>query len=108
MRRGVKGGNQYDYTKPAPAPLIPRQDIFELAERVDRSGAVLVPLDEQDVRRVAERIRAAEPAFEAVAINLMWSFLNSSHEERVAEILADELPGVYISRSSEVVPQIRV
>ncbi|WP_345752603.1 hydantoinase/oxoprolinase family protein [Microbacterium rhizophilus] len=108
MRRGVKSGNQYDYTKPAPAPLIPRQDIFEVTERIDRSGAVLTPLDEAGVREAARAIGAAEPAFEAVAINLMWSFLNDAHEARVAEIVEEELPDVYISRSSEVVPQIRV
>lgn len=108
MRRGVKGGNQYDYTHPAPAPLIPRQDIFEVTGRIDRFGRELVPLDENGVRDIAARIAAAEPPFEAIAISLMWSFANPAHEERVSEIIAEELPGVYVSLSSEVVPQIRV
>lgn len=108
MRRGMKTGNQYDYTKPAPAPLIPRQDIFEVGERVNQFGEVLTPLDEAGVRAVAAEIKVAEPSFEAVAINLMWSFANPAHEQRVAEIIREELPGVYVSISSEVVPQIRV
>lgn len=108
MRRGVKSGNQYDYTKPAPAPLIRRQDIYEVHERINQFGEVVTPLDENHARAMAVKLKSAAPAYESVAINLMWSFTNPEHEEKIASIFRQELPNTYISMSSEVVPQIRV
>lgn len=108
MRRGVKTGNQYDYTTPAPEPLIKRQDIYEINERINQFGKVLTKLDENHVRAMAIKMRTVEPAYEAIAVNLMWSFANPKHEQRVAEILAEVMPDTYISVSSDVVPQIRI
>ena len=108
MRRGVKTGNQYDYTHSPEPSLIPRHDIFEVEERIDQFGSILTPLNEKDVRDIASKLRMAKPAFEAVAINLMWSFANPAHEKRIVEILKEELPSVYISVSSEVLPQVRI
>lgn len=108
MRRGVKTGNQYDYTVPAPPPLIKRKDIYEVNERMTQTGKAAEKLDENHVRAMAIKMRSAEPAYEAVAVNLMWSFANPHHEQRVATILQEELPNAYVSISSDVVPQIRI
>lgn len=108
MRRGVKTGNQYDYTVPSPAPLVPRQDIYEVIERTNQYGEQIISLDVEHARSIAMKMKLVEPAYEAVAINLMWSFMNPKHEEQLVEVFADLLPGVYVSISSTVVPQIRM
>lgn len=104
MRRGLKERQFEKY--PAPAPLIPRHLVRVVEERVDYAGAVLTPLNEDDVRAAARYFRAQH--VEAIAVSLLWSFQNPAHERRVATLLAAELPEVYVSLSSEVLPQIRV
>ncbi len=74
-------------------------------ERLDRTGTVVRPLDEDDVRAAAAHFRAA--GVEAVAVAFLWSMINPTHEQRAAEILRDELPGVYIVTSYDVMPEIR-
>jgi N-methylhydantoinase A len=106
MRRGVKAGNQYDYAHPQPEPLIERRLVREVPERTSFRGEELARLDEAAVRRVARELRAE--GVEAVGIALLWSFVDPRHEERVAALLREELPEAYVSRSSEVIPQMRV
>jgi N-methylhydantoinase A len=105
MRRGLKE-RQYDAKCAPPPPLVPRSLIFTARERVDVNGNELVPLAEDDVREAARSFRAA--GVEAVAVSFLWSFLDPSHEQRAAEILHEELPEVYVTLSSEIMPQIRV
>ena len=69
-------------------------------------GKIITPLLEDDVIAAAGILRSA--GVEAVAVSYLWSFLNPKHELRSREILQAELPGVYISLSCEVLPQIRV
>ena len=64
------------------------------------------PLHEADVRDAIEHIR--ENAIEAVAVSYLWSFLNPAHERRTGQLIREALPEVYVSLSSEVLPQIRV
>src|SRR5207249_3246691 len=73
--------------------------------RIDAAGDEAEPLDEHGVRSIAADIRQAE--VEAVAVMLLFSFLNAAHELRVGELLADELPGVPVSLSCRVVPELR-
>jgi N-methylhydantoinase A len=87
-----------------PPLLLPRRRIVGVHERIDTSGKVLVPLDEPDVRAALQRL-AAE-SVEAVAIALLWSVVEPRHERRVAELAAEELPGVHITTSHEVAPRI--
>jgi len=84
-----------------PEPLVPRKRIRELAERVDSTGAALVPLDEAEAR---ERIRdlVEREGVEALAVGLLWSFRNPAHERRVAALAEREFPGLRVSLSSEV------
>src|SRR5262245_54932727 len=86
--------------------LVPRRDRKTVSERMRGSdGTVLVPLDEEAVRRAARELRVA--GVESIAICFLFSFLNPAHERRAAEIVAEEAPGVQISLSHEVVPLYR-
>ena len=106
MRRGMKTGERYDLELAPPPTLVERALTLTVTERVDAKGRILTPLVENDVRAAAEVLRAA--GVEAVAVSYLWSFLNAAHELRTREILQETLPGVYISLSCEVLPQIRV
>ncbi len=94
----------YDLTRDRPAALVPRSLRFVVRERCGPEG-VLTPLDEESVRDAASRMRAA--GVESVAVCLLFSFLHPAHERRVGEILADLLPEIPITLSSEVLPESR-
>jgi N-methylhydantoinase A/oxoprolinase/acetone carboxylase beta subunit len=86
--------------------LVPRRHRKTARERIaGADGAVLVPLDEDAVRRAARELVAA--GIESIAICFLFSFLNPSHEKRAAEIVAEEAPGVQLSLSHEVIPLYR-
>ncbi|WP_299428565.1 hydantoinase/oxoprolinase family protein [uncultured Shimia sp.] len=96
---------QYDLNLNLPEPLLPRQMRFTVPGRVNAKGEILVGLDRADVEAVVDRI--AEAGFESVAVGLIHSYLNPAHEELVREVLAEKLPDVSVSISSEVSPQMR-
>jgi N-methylhydantoinase A len=82
-------------------PVIRRRDRYGISERIGQDGNVLVALDEGGVRAVAEKLRATE--MESVAICFMNSYLTREHEERAAEIIREEIPGIYV-QTSELYP----
>jgi N-methylhydantoinase A len=96
---------QYDVDIDLPPPLVPRRLRLPIRERIDAQGNVLVPLDHGSVARAIETLMAQE--VEAVAVGLLHSFTNSEHERRVGEALAKALPGVAVTLSSEVSPEMR-
>jgi len=96
---------QYDLNLNLPEPLLPRQMRFTVEERVDANGEILVPLKREEVETVAQAIE--EAGFESVAVGLLHSYLNPAHEELIRQVLAERLPHVAISISSEVSPQMR-
>ncbi|WP_299402853.1 hydantoinase/oxoprolinase family protein [uncultured Roseobacter sp.] len=96
---------QYDLNLTLPEPLLPRQRRYTVTERVDARGDVLIPLDRTEMERLAESI--ADAGYQSVAVGLIHSYLNDSHERMVRDVLAEKLPGVMISLSSEVSPQMR-
>ena len=95
----------YDIDIELPSPLVPRRHVFEIEERVGHDGEVTVPLKEEQVKSVIEDIKAQ--GIEAVAVCLLHAFRNPVHERRLAELLARELPGLPVSISSDVMPDIR-
>lgn len=98
-----RGANMYHWVKtkrPVPAHLI-----FEVRERLDHGGQVLTPIAEEDVRAAAARIRDLD--IHAVAVCFLHSYANAAHEQRAAAILREELPDVFVSVSSEVLPTFR-
>jgi N-methylhydantoinase A len=96
---------QYDVNIDLPPPLVPRRLRFPVRERIDAQGRVLAPLDEAGVAALAERLMAER--IEAVAVGFLHSFTNPAHERRAGEILAEHLPGVPITLSCEVSPEMR-
>ena len=95
----------YDTRFEKTPPLVPRDRAFGVRERLGPGGEVLTPLDEPSVRDVAAALRDAR--VESVAVCLLHSYVDPAHERRVGEILAEELPGVPISLSSDVAPEFR-
>ena len=96
---------QYDLNLTLPEPLLPRQQRYTVKERIGAGGDVLIPLQSSEVEALVEQI---EPAgYASVAVGLMHSYLNDSHEKMVREVLAEKMPGVSVSLSSEVSPQMR-
>jgi N-methylhydantoinase A len=95
----------YDLTAPFPEPLVPRWRRAEVNERIDRDGAVLVPLDPADVRGVIAALRAA--GVESVAVCLLHAYRNPAHERLVAEVAAAVAPELFVALSSEVLPEMR-
>ena len=104
MRRGLKE-RQFEKYAPPPA-LIPRRHIQVVEERINVLGEILTPLNEADVSAAARYFRKEN--IEAVAVSFLWSFRNPVHELKVKEILEQELPGIYVSLSTEILPQIRL
>jgi len=96
---------QYDVNIDLPPPLVPRRWRFGVAERIDARGRVVTPLDEGDAGRVIGEIE--RQGIEAVAVGFLHSFTNPEHERRIAELLAARLPGLPVTLSSEVSPEMR-
>jgi len=88
-----------------PTPLIPKYRALEVTERIDHAGRILVPLDEDEVRRVARQL--VDQGVEAIAVALLWSFKNSVHERRVRDLIHEIAPDMYVTLSSDVSPRIR-
>ena len=96
---------QYDLNLTLPEPLLPRQQRYTLKERVSATGDVLIPLDRAAVEALVDEIKTA--GYESVAVGLIHSYLNDGHEKMVRDVLAEKLPDVMVSLSSEVSPQMR-
>ncbi|MEE2995681.1 MAG: hydantoinase/oxoprolinase family protein [Pseudomonadota bacterium] len=96
---------QSDIYMDKPQPLVPREHRLGVEERVDARGNVLIPLNDSALDRILTILR--NEGIEAIAVGLMHSYLAPDHERRIGDILACELPGVSVSLSSEVSPEIR-
>jgi N-methylhydantoinase A len=99
------GSAIFDIFYDRPPLLVPESRTGEVAERVSAQGEVLLPLDEKALRMTIRELR--EQDIKSVAVCLLFSFLKSEHEERARAIIEEEMPGVAVSLSSDVVPQIR-
>ncbi|MEM1273660.1 MAG: hydantoinase/oxoprolinase family protein [Pseudomonadota bacterium] len=96
---------QYDLNLDLPLPLVPRQDRLTLPERIGPDGDVLLPLDPERARTMAQTVVAA--GYEAVAIGFMHAYANDAHERMVAAALAEIAPDLPVSLSSVVAPRMR-
>jgi N-methylhydantoinase A len=97
--------DMYDLYMQRPRPLAPRHLRFEIDERVLADGSVRRPVDPDEVRRLADRLRAER--IEAVGVCLLHAYANPAHERLVGAILRDALPDAAVTLSSELVPEIR-
>lgn len=101
LRRGFKE-DIWDPALPPPPAIAPRRRRLGVPERLDFEGNVLVPLDEDAVRRALRRLRAF--GTESLAVVFLFSFRNPRHEQRVREIAAEECPEMAVWLSHEVLP----
>jgi N-methylhydantoinase A len=85
--------------------LVPKRHAWEVTERLDRDGQVVVVLDEDDARTAVRAL--LDDGIRAIAVSLLWSFRNPAHERRIREIVHELDPRVFVSLSSEVSPRIR-
>ena len=95
----------YDLKADEPPPLVPRERRFEVSERINANGAVITDLTDQEIAAAVDNIRTS--GVEACAIGLLFAFLNTHHEERIAAAIKKDLPDLHISLSSEVQPEFR-
>lgn len=105
MRRGVRE-ELYNNRYTAPSPVIPRNLRLEVEERANAEGEVVKPLNEEKLRETL--IQLKEQSIEAIAICFMHSYRNSDNEEKVARIVKEELPEVYLTLSSKLLSQIGI
>ncbi|MBT5194983.1 MAG: hydantoinase/oxoprolinase family protein [Rhodospirillaceae bacterium] len=104
LRRSSRS-SLYDMFQDAPGLLIPRYCRLEVDERLDAAGDVVTSLDEADIDAVIAFAKDNE--IEAIAVSLMFSFLNDVHERIIGEKLRAALPHIPVFLSSEVLPEIR-
>ncbi|HEX7737820.1 MAG TPA: hydantoinase B/oxoprolinase family protein [Ktedonobacteraceae bacterium] len=95
----------YDVMQQRPPVLIPRARRFELAERLEYTGAVLRSPTSEEYERLLQELEACQP--ESVAIAFLHAYRNPLHERELAELLRARLPHVYLSLASELLPQFR-
>jgi N-methylhydantoinase A len=102
LRRGFKE-DIWDVRLPPPPPIVPRRRRLTVPERILADGSIYRELDEEAARRAIRRL--GRQGVESVAISLIFSFVNPAHERRLAELVAEELPGVEASVSHRVLPR---
>ena len=85
--------------------LIPKRHAFEVTERLDRDGTVVVELNEDEARAAIQSL--VDDGVAAIAVSLLWSFRNPVHERRIRELVREISPDLFVSLSSEVSPRIR-
>jgi N-methylhydantoinase A len=95
----------FNFFTELPRPLVPRALAFEIPERCAADGTITRPLDSAAVRVAAERM--LERGVEAVAVCFLHSYRNAANERAARAVLEDAAPGLYVSLSSEIWPQMR-
>jgi N-methylhydantoinase A len=95
----------YDLQAEKPRPVVERDRRFEVRERLDERGGVVEPLRDRDVDEVAARLKGTD--VESVAVSLLFAYENPDHERAVADRLRETLDDVAVSRSSDVLPEVR-
>jgi N-methylhydantoinase A len=97
--------DMYDLFMERPAPLVPRHRRYEVRERILEDGSILQPLDEGGAERLIENF--LREGIEAVGVCLLHSYRNPTHERALGELLLRRAPGLAVSLSCDVVPEIR-
>lgn len=95
----------YSLTPERPAELVERRARLEVEERLTSTGEVLVALTDAEIARLVAEVSALD--VEAIAVSLLFSYLDDSHERRLGEALRAALPGVPVTLSSEVAREFR-
>lgn len=104
LRRSSRG-DLYDLFQDPPATLIPRRRRFEITERIGADGRIVTPLAETEIDGLIADLKAAR--VESIAVSLLFSFLNPTHERSLGHRLRAAFPDIPVYLSSEVLPEIR-
>ena len=104
LRRSARA-DLYDLFQDPPSVLVQRRNRFEITERIDAEGQVVIPIVEDEIEQIISKLKTAR--VEAVAVSLLFSFLNDEHEALVGRRLREALPNIPVFLSSEVLPEIR-
>jgi len=102
----VPGGLAAWIIWPKPEPMAPLECTIEAPERMDAKGQTVRPLDEDEMRRRLEKLKAEE-TIEALTICLMNSYVSGAHEQAVAKICAEVFPDIPVSMSSDILPEMQ-
>jgi N-methylhydantoinase A len=97
--------SSYDFTEPREQPLVPRDLVFETSARMRSDGSIEVPINDEEVDALAEKLRAADVS--AVAIMLLNSYRSSTLEVDLGERLRAHLPDMLVTESAEIWPEVR-
>ena len=103
--RRIRVPRLYEPLYQRPEPLVPRDLRFEVSERIAADGSVIVPLDQAELEVLVARIAAERP--EAVAVCLINAHANPAHERLIGAALATAFPGMFLSLSVDVLPELR-
>ena len=95
----------YNLNWEKPRPLVPRNLRMEVPARMDPWGKEVYALDEDAARQAIQRL--LEEGVESFAVCFLHAYANGSHERRMRELIQETRPGVFISLSSEVLPEIK-
>ncbi|WP_296720305.1 hydantoinase/oxoprolinase family protein [Erythrobacter sp.] len=104
-RSYVPGGLAAWIVWPKPQPLARLEHTVEVPGRMDAAGREVAPLDEDAVRGALRKLKG--DGIEALTVSLMNAYLNGAHESRIGQIAAEELPGIPVSLSHEVLPEMQ-
>jgi N-methylhydantoinase A len=104
LRRSARA-NLYDLFQDAPATLIPRRHRFEISERIGADGKIATPLAESEIDELIAALKSTR--VDAIAVSLVFSFLNPVNERRLGARLRAALPDVPVYLSSDVLPEMR-
>lgn len=104
LRRSARA-DLYDLFQDAPAVLVPRHRRLEVTERISAEGEVVTPLAQDEIPALIEAIRALD--VEAVAVTLLFSFLNPEHEIALGKALREAMPDIPVFLSCEVLPEVQ-
>ena len=104
LRRSARS-DLYDLFQDPPLTLIPRHRRLEVTERIDAAGTVINPLSNSEITGLIDELRLLD--VEAIAVTLLFSFLNDTHEKQLGSALRTALPDVPIFLSCEVLPEVR-
>ncbi|MDY6971244.1 MAG: hydantoinase/oxoprolinase family protein [Thermodesulfobacteriota bacterium] len=88
-----------------PEPVIPKELIYGVTERIDCFGKVAIPLNRRQVEEAVDELKAH--GVEAIGVCLLWGFLNPSHEQEIEKIIHERAPEVFCNISSRIAPTIR-
>jgi N-methylhydantoinase A len=105
IRGGAEKKNPYNLREKYPPPYVPRYLTMEVTERVNAEGEIVVPLDEEDVRRAVRQLK--EYRVEVIAVCLLWDIANAAHEQRIGKIIQEEWPEIPYVLAAELNPCLR-